>query len=93
MRAAQARGVPDLAADAQELQPSTREKLRGLAASQLLDTLKSCTTFVVSEAAFGAMFMDLHETLTQCTPHTHCARLCLVSSVVLRVCAVRLLEM
>ena len=93
MRAAQARADAGLSSDADELHPTMRGEQPGLAASQLLDTLKSCTTFVVSEAAFGAMFMDLHETLTQCTPHTHCARLCLVSSVVLRVCAVRLLEM
>ena len=46
-RAAQARGVAGLAADAGELQPSTRGKLRGLAALQLFDAGKSCGNFVV----------------------------------------------
>ena len=41
------RGTPDRAADARELQPSTRGKLRGLAALQLFDAGKSCGIFVV----------------------------------------------
>ena len=41
------RGTPDRAADARELQPSTRGKLRGLAALQLFDAGKSCGNFVV----------------------------------------------
>ena len=41
------RGTPDRAADARELQPSTRGEQRGLAASQLLDAVKSCGIVVV----------------------------------------------
>ena len=40
------RGTPDRAADARELQPSTRGKRRGLDVSQLFDASKSCGTFV-----------------------------------------------
>ena len=96
MRAAQARADAGLSSDADELHPTMRGEQPGLAASQLLDTVKSCTSFVVSEAAFGAMFMDLHETLTQCTPHTRTVHgyVCFVLSFcVYDVCAVRSLEM
>ena len=66
-RAAQARGVAGLAADARESLALARGAATGVVVSLFFDALKLCHLHVMSEAAFGRMWSVLHDSWT----HVH----------------------
>ena len=78
-RAAQARGVAGLAADTRGSLALARGTATGVVASLFFDALKLCRVHVMSEAAFGRMLSDLHDSLTYVhVLHALCTEMCIL---------------
>ena len=79
LRAALGRGVVGLAADARERLALLQGGWQQVVVSLFFDTLKLCLVLVMSEAAFGRMLSDLHDSLTYVhVLHALCTEMCIL---------------